>query len=124
MKIVKMSSFVCCLMVAGGLLLSACSTTSPVDKGAAEFNQKDYRAAFADLLPQAQKGNSQAQYAVGYLYYNGLGVDKDLQQAQVWFHKAADQGNAKAVKALDMISEAKASEPFPAPPGVLDAMNQ
>lgn len=113
--------FVCCLMLlVSTLLLQACSTAtpSPLSKGAAEFDQQEYQAAFTDLLPLAQKGDAQAQYAVGYLYYNGLGVSRDFKLAQSWFQKAAAQGNAKAKKALSMIEEAKASETFQAPPAL------
>ncbi len=108
----------CLIVVISLLLLQACSTTSPTAKGAAEFKKQDYNAAFTDLLPLAQKGDPQAQYAVAYLYYNGLGVDKDFKLAESWFQKAADQGNAKAQKALDMIADAKASESFKAPPSL------
>lgn len=125
MKKVNIGSFVGCLLVLGSaLLLQACSSApTPLSKGAAEFNKQDYHAAFNDLLVAAKQGNSDAEYAVGYLYYNGLGVDKDLKLAGSWFQKSADQGNAKATKALAMISEAKESESFSAPPSI-QAMDQ
>ena len=107
-------------------LLQACSTTehsAALNQGQVAFNKQDYHVAFSDLLPVAQKGNPDAQYAVGYMYYNGLGVDKDFNSAQFWFHSAADQGNVKAQKALAMIKDAAQSELFPAPPG-FDAMEQ
>lgn len=119
-----MKKIICCLISV--LLLQACSTatTKAFTKGANEFNQQQYQAAFTDLLPLANQGDAQAQYAVGYLYYNGLGVDKNFKLAVFWFNKAANQGNAKAQKALTMIDAAKASEPFPAPAAVSATLEQ
>ena len=45
---------------------------------------------------QAEKGNSVAQYNLGYCYANGEGVEKDKEQAVFWYRKAAEQGNAVA----------------------------
>ncbi len=115
----------CLIILISILLLQACSTATTskaLTKGVNEFDYQQYQAAFTDLLPLAEQGNAQAQYAVGYLYYNGLGVVKDFKSAVFWFNKAADQGNAKAKKALAMISTAKASEPFQAPVAVSTAL--
>ena len=108
------------------LLLQACAQTggsSALRKGQAEFSGQNYRMAFKDLLPLAQKGNSQAQYAIGYMYYNGLGIGKDFRMAEFWLHKSSVQGSPLASKALAMIDKAKASEPFPAPSS-LYALNE
>ena len=113
-----------CLIFISCVLLQACSSTGTSLKYArAEFQNQNYRGAFKNLLPLAKKGNTQAQYAIGYMYYNGLGVDKDFQMAELWLHKSADKNNMKAQQALAMLSKAKASEPFPAPHS-LYAMNQ
>lgn len=103
------------------LLLQACAST-PINKAERAFARKNYNLAFQELLPLAQKGNAQAQYAVGYMYYNGNGVKKDFHMAEFWFHKAADQDDAKAVQALAMIKEAQASATFPPPRGIHYAM--
>ena len=47
-----------------------------------------------------QVTNANAQYALGYGYYNGLGVQTDYKQAVYWYKKAAEQGNASAQKQL------------------------
>ena len=44
----------------------------------------------------AELGSVEAQYALGYLYQEGLGVVKDYTEAVKWFRKAAEQGNMKA----------------------------
>ena len=53
----------------------------------------DY-AALRDLLePFAQAGNSDAQYNLGVLLRDGLGVEKNTAQAKAWFEKAAAQNH-------------------------------
>ncbi len=44
----------------------------------------------------AENGDVYAQNNLGWMYYNGNGVDKDYTEAVKWFRKAADQGSAYA----------------------------
>ena len=37
---------------------------------------------------------------LGACYYNGTGVEQDLEQAETWLRKAAEQGNPDAQQAL------------------------
>ena len=37
-----------------------------------------------------------SQNSLGWMYENGQGVEKDLEEAVKWYRKAADQGNAYA----------------------------
>ena len=39
-----------------------------------------------------EKGNAEAQANLGSMYYSGIGVAKDINEAIKWFKKAADQG--------------------------------
>jgi TPR repeat protein len=59
-----------------------------------------YSEAFTCLLPCAEAGNAEAQTTVGFLYYMGLGVDRDLQKAIDWFHQAIAQGQGDAAHNL------------------------
>lgn len=55
----------------------------------------------ADLLLEAAKaGNADAQTRLAWCYESGRGVDRDLQQAVVWFQQAAKQGQGEAMYAL------------------------
>ena len=45
-----------------------------------------------DYLQAAEAGDAEAQYKLGYVYYYGLRVDQDFEQAAEWFAKAAAQG--------------------------------
>jgi TPR repeat protein len=44
----------------------------------------------------AERGNANAQFNLGLLYYLGEGVEQDEEEAFHWYKKAAEQGNANA----------------------------
>ena len=52
-----------------------------------------YLPVFQEL---SNKGYAEAQYYLGYCYYNGKGVTQDYTEAVKWYRKAAEQGNATA----------------------------
>ena len=66
------------------------------------FSQGDYRKAVTLLLPLAQAGNPDAQYALGYALYEGLGTPQDRMQAYFWIQESARQGNTSALLALEI----------------------
>lgn len=51
---------------------------------------------FDKLLEIAEQGNPAAQYHVGMMLNNGVGVDRDLPKAFEWFQKAAAGGDPLA----------------------------
>ena len=42
---------------------------------------------FNDIAKDAEQGDSDAQFNLGLCYFNGDGVEKDLEQAVNWFRK-------------------------------------
>ncbi len=52
------------------------------------------------LTSAAEAGLEYAQYALGKLYRDGSGVEKDILRAVIWFTRAAEQGNSYAAYAL------------------------
>lgn len=71
--------------------------------GRSSFIEGNYYQAFKQLYPAAQGGNPDAQYAVGYMYYYGLGTSQDRQTAIAWMQRAANQGQAQAINAVESI---------------------
>lgn len=58
---------------------------------------QNYKEAVALYLPAAEKGVEQAQYNLGVMYRDGLGVpSKNDKEALKWFRKAAENGYQKA----------------------------
>lgn len=97
------------LTLAGILGLAACATHSanqPAQEfilGQTLYQQQNYGAAFSHLMNAALTGNSNAEYAVGYMLYNGIGVKRDQTQALAWLNKAAKHGNIRAIAALQKL---------------------
>ena len=57
------------------------------------FNTQQYEKCFAGHMELAQQGYPLAECQVGYFYYEGLGVGKDLKKAVYWTRRAADHGD-------------------------------
>ena len=55
---------------------------------------------FRRILAQAELGDAESQNAAGYMLFHGEGVPADRAQAQLWFERAALQGNKRARRNL------------------------
>lgn len=73
------------------------------NEGLAAARQGDYNTALREWRPLAQQGDANAQYHLGVMYHNGLGITKDYQQALDWYLRAARQGLAAAQYNLGVI---------------------
>ena len=51
---------------------------------------------FEQTMTKAEAGDSTAQYNLGVMYADGVGVQRGPAEARKWYRKAAGQGNAKA----------------------------
>jgi hypothetical protein len=63
------------------------------------YEKKNYAEALA-LWNAIVDQHPEAQYYVGVLYANGLGVAQNLETAIEWYRQAAEQGNLKGQHAL------------------------
>ncbi len=93
------------------LALAGCATTPPTPgsperfaEGREAYLAGDYSRAFELLLREAEDGNPDAQYTVGYMYYQGQGVQQDEQAALRWIQAAANNGSRRAVQALGQLA--------------------
>lgn len=86
--------------------LGACAITSAVNlrEGIDSFRVEEYRKAFIRLKPEAEKGQPDAQYAVGYMYYYGKGVVEDRKKAWFWINAAANLGQSDAKEAIKILA--------------------
>jgi TPR repeat protein len=86
------------------LLLEGCAMQhANLKEGIESFRVQNYRQAFVHLKPEAEKGQLDAEYAVGYMYYYGQGVVEDRVKACGWITRAAKAGQPDAVLALKRI---------------------
>ena len=65
-------------------------------KGFDAYEKENYATALKEWTPLAKQGNAVAQYNLGVMYDNGLGVPQDYQTAVRWYTLAAERGIAKA----------------------------
>jgi len=93
--------------------LLACASTSPpsltsgqisnLQQGKRFFDQGFYKRAMQQLLPLACDGVPDAEYAIGYMYYYGLGVAQDTDVGYFWIKRAASQRYIVAIRALPLL---------------------
>ncbi|MHB8090140.1 MAG: tetratricopeptide repeat protein [Syntrophales bacterium] len=72
-------------------------------KGIKNYRPEDAAAAVRELRPLAERGNADAQFNLGSLYYQGWGLPQDYQEAVHWFRKAAEQRHPHAQATLGTI---------------------
>ncbi len=60
-----------------------------------------YSSAVTSFHKAAEQGDINAQYALGMLYYNGDGVEKEMLKSSYWLKKAANQGDFMAEQLPD-----------------------
>ncbi len=84
------------LSVVGGAAGSAASPEGDFAEGLAAFDAGDYRAAFSQWHPLAERGVVEAQVAVAGMFLSGNGTRADAGLAARWYLRAAEAGDAVA----------------------------
>lgn len=102
MKLLKSISFNLSFCV---FFLLSTAYAGQLEDGTAALDRKDFKKAYTLLLPLAKQGNSFAQYNVGVMLAQGLGVDKNEKDAVSWYQKAAEQGDPDAQSNLALMYE-------------------
>src|SRR6266704_2985937 len=92
----KLRGFLGAVLICGVVASYAKAWADDVEDGRAAISAGQYEKALGLLLPRAKEGNPVAQNAVGVLYLNGWGTNKDYAEALAWFRKASEQGNSRA----------------------------
>lgn len=67
------------------------------------FLQK-YDCSLGKIQSAAQNGDADAQYALGYMYFYGIGTARDVNAAKLWIRRAAAQGQALALQATHILN--------------------
>ena len=70
------------------------------ESGQSAYAAGRYREAFLEWEFDANRGNPVAQYFVGNMYASGEGVDQDLEIANSFYDKAANQGHVESAVKL------------------------
>jgi len=70
----------------------AAVNADPVQEGYEAWKNREWDVARALWMPRALEGDARAQFYLSVLYGEGLGVERDLQQALTWLKSAAEGG--------------------------------
>ena len=79
------------------------STQDTYNKGLNFIKNGKYESAFRILMPLAKRGDADAQCIIGNMYYDGLSVDKSIDEAIEWLNSSALGGNNNANQSLAAI---------------------
>jgi uncharacterized protein len=85
-----------CLLISIIFHTGSYSFADQLEEGKTAFIKREYRKAYALLLPLAEGGDTFAQTNVGYMLSQGLGVGKNEKEAIKWYEKAALKGDSNA----------------------------
>ena len=69
----------------------------------------DYATALREFRPLAERGQSDAQFNLGLIYSNGLGVPQDYVQAHKWFNIAGTNGDKNGTSNRDRVAQSMTS---------------
>jgi len=77
------------------------------DEAIEAYHKKDYSQALEQFMVLAKEENPQAQYNVGLIYANGLGITADIEEASKWYEHSARQGYGVAQFNLAILYDSK-----------------
>ena len=86
------------LLCLTGATQAVCQDSEWID----QLRLKAAEESFLETKSKAEQGDPSAQFKLGSMYLEGLGVKKDLSTALKWLGKSAEQGNTGAEFALGM----------------------
>lgn len=67
--------------------------------------KQNYQQAFHLYCQAALEGDAESAYSLGFMYFNGRGIPRNLGLAIRWFKQAADAGDAHSQKMIERFSE-------------------
>lgn len=84
-----------CVLLAA-LSLTAVGIQAGLTEGISAYDKGHYANALQDLKPEAESGNTVAQYYMGLMFEEAKGLTADAVQARQWYERAARSGHAAA----------------------------
>ncbi len=95
-----------------------------LERGLEAYRVGEYPRAFEIWLPLAEAGNARAQFYVGGLYADGIGVPQDPVEAYLWLSRSDDGGYERAAPLFERMAEAMTGDQLLAVQRLLLAENQ
>ena len=82
------------------LALLAVQNVAAASPGITAYQAERYDEAFRLLTSEAKNGESESQYLLGTLYFDGLGVARSPQKAVAWLKRAVENQHPMAAHML------------------------
>jgi hypothetical protein len=92
-------------LIGGAILLQTPLASADLAEGYEAYVRGEYEIAYSELLPAAQAGDYIAGYYLGLLYWDGNGIEKDVDAAVVWLGDAAARGHTGAQLSMALAYE-------------------
>jgi TPR repeat protein len=99
-----MSALVSFILALGFVFSLGAAATSA---RAADANDMSVRLFMMQKTLAEKKGDVQAQYYLAQMYENGLGTPEDMDQARLWYERAAAKGHPMAKRQLQELARAQ-----------------
>jgi TPR repeat protein len=93
------------LILVLAVMFSSVARAGDYDDGAKAYQKRDYVTALTLFFPLADQGHATAQFNLGVMHENGIGVIKDFKKSVGWYRLAAEQGYVKAQFNLALMYE-------------------
>lgn len=87
------------------MLLAASSATADFQAGKEAFEGSDFQGARAEWTVAAVEGDARAQYELGLMLANGVGVQRDVVSAYAWLTLAHKGGISDAKPKFDALQK-------------------
>ena len=69
------------------------ASSADFQKGLDAVDRRDFATTLREWKPLAEQGHARAQFHLGMMYFQAVGVPQDYAEAMRWWHKAAEQGD-------------------------------
>jgi hypothetical protein len=93
------------LILVLAFVCSSVARAGDYDAAAKAYQERDYVTALTIFFSLADQGNATAQFNLGVMHENGIGVIKDFKKSIDWYRLAAQQGYVKAQFNLALMYE-------------------
>ena len=81
------------------------STIKTLDDGLEAYKARKFCEAAEIWAEFAKQGNAEAQFNLGVMYKDGIGVPQNHDDAMNWLSKASEQGHEHAGLILSVLAE-------------------
>lgn len=102
------------IIIAFSLFITSCAMqTASYETAKLNYVHGDYARAFQQLWFPARQNDARALYAMGYMYYYGVGTDQDQDLGRSLIRRASDMKYPPAIVAMRLITQARHNQYVP-----------